>query len=72
MDSERFDAMLRILASGTSRRGALGVLAGMTALGTCSSLNDACSCRNFGLGSLCVCGVLVCPNGPCDPETGCP
>jgi len=33
MDSERFDALLRTLSSGTSRRGALGMLAGLAGLG---------------------------------------
>jgi hypothetical protein len=40
----------------------------------CSSQNNACttcSCRRFGPDSICVCGTTVCPNGPCDPETGC-
>ena len=41
----------------------------------CTSQNNACttcSCRRFGPGSICVCGTLVCPNGPCDPVFGCP
>lgn len=33
MENERFDAVLRTLASGTTRRGALGLVAGVAGFG---------------------------------------
>jgi hypothetical protein len=42
----------------------------------CTGQNNACttcSCRRLGpAGSICVCGAIVCPNGTCNPDTGCP
>jgi hypothetical protein len=44
MDSERFDAVLRAMSSETSRRGALGLLAGLAGLG----LSDVAAKRHHG------------------------